>query len=100
MVDLLCEYFEWPQEKASELASEYGFGRALLRQPYRGYTALTNADILKMSAAGLPEQLIIEKIDSSSSAFQLDTDSLAGLKKAGVSDAVIAAMMKRERKGS
>jgi hypothetical protein len=35
LVDLLSEYFGWPHEKASELASEYEFGRALLRQAYR-----------------------------------------------------------------
>lgn len=32
--DLLREHFEWPAEKASELALEYEFGRALLRQAY------------------------------------------------------------------
>jgi hypothetical protein len=35
LVDLLSEYFGWPHEKASELASEYELGRALLRQAYR-----------------------------------------------------------------
>ena len=35
VVELLKSYFEWPDEKASELAFEYEFGRALLRQAYR-----------------------------------------------------------------
>jgi hypothetical protein len=36
LADLLREYFEWPAETASELAAEYDFGRALLRQVDRG----------------------------------------------------------------
>lgn len=36
LAQLLCEQFEWPGEKASELASEYEFGRALLLRAYRG----------------------------------------------------------------
>lgn len=34
LTDLLHEHFEWPAEKASELAREYEFGRALLRQAF------------------------------------------------------------------
>jgi hypothetical protein len=32
LTDLLREHFDWPAERASELASEYEFGRALLRE--------------------------------------------------------------------
>ena len=35
LVELLKKYFEWPDLKASELAFEYEFGRALLSQAYR-----------------------------------------------------------------
>jgi hypothetical protein len=34
LAHLLLEHFGWPEEKASELASEYEFGRALLRQAF------------------------------------------------------------------
>jgi hypothetical protein len=58
---------------------------------------LTNADIVKLAAVGLSEALIIEKIDTTAPDFQLDTDSLVGLKEKGVSDAIIAAMMRRQK---
>ena len=35
LADLLCEHFDWPEEKASELALDYEFGRALLRRASR-----------------------------------------------------------------
>ena len=59
---------------------------------------LTNAEIVKMSQAGLNKQIILEKISVSTAKFDLSTDELLGLKNAGVNDEVISAMFEISRK--
>ena len=54
---------------------------------------LTNDDILRLVAAGLPDQAIIAKIRASKSSFDLSTDQLIALKNKGVSGAVLATML-------
>jgi hypothetical protein len=56
-------------------------------------TDLTNDGIIKLVKAKLPDSVIIAKIKSSSCAFVTDADSLVSLKQAGVSDAVLQAMV-------
>lgn len=53
---------------------------------------LTNAEVIRMVAAKLPESLIITKIRSSTCKFDTSTDALIRLKQAGVSDSVLQAM--------
>ena len=54
---------------------------------------LTNDSVIEMVKAGLPEAVVITKIKSTPAKFDLKTDSLVNLKKAGVSDKVLEAMM-------
>jgi hypothetical protein len=54
---------------------------------------LTNDSVIQMVKAGLPEAVVIAKIKSTSSKFDLKTDSLVSLKKAGISDKVLEAMV-------
>ena len=54
---------------------------------------LTNEDILKLKDAGLSEQVIVDKIAASPANYRLEADDLVALKKAGISDAIISAMM-------
>jgi hypothetical protein len=54
---------------------------------------LTNDSVIQMIKAGLPEAVVIAKIKSTASKFDLKTDSLVSLKKAGVSDKVLEAMV-------
>ena len=54
--------------------------------------ALTNADVLKMVEAKLSDDLIITKIKTSASDFDMSIDAILKLKAAGASDAVIHAM--------
>lgn len=54
---------------------------------------LTNDSVIQMVKAGLPEAVVIGKIKSTSTKFDLKTDSLVSLKKAGVSDKVLEAMV-------
>ena len=55
--------------------------------------ALTNADVVSLLKSGLGEDLVIEKIKTSSCEFRTDPEDLKMLHDGGVSDAVIAAMM-------
>ena len=55
---------------------------------------LTNTDVVKLLKAGLGDAVVVAKIrDTKSVAFDLGTDGLIALKKQGVSDAVIQAML-------
>ena len=52
-----------------------------------------NARIIQMTQKGLGDDVIIARIKASPTKFRLSDDDLANLKKAGVSDAVVAAMI-------
>jgi hypothetical protein len=52
-----------------------------------------NARIMEMTHKGLGDDVIIARIKASPTKFDLSDDDLAALKKAGVSDAVVAAMI-------
>jgi hypothetical protein len=54
---------------------------------------LTNDSVIQMIKAGLPEAVVVAKIKSTATKFDLKTDSLVNLKKAGVSDKVLEAMV-------
>lgn len=54
---------------------------------------LTNDSVIQMVKAGLPEAVVVAKIKSTATKFDLKTDSLVNLKKAGVSDKVLEAMV-------
>src|SRR5215467_7371277 len=54
---------------------------------------LTNQSIMEMLKAGLSERVVIAKIRTSPSSFDTSTDALIALKKNGVSEKVIEAMM-------
>jgi hypothetical protein len=54
--------------------------------------------VLKLKAAGLSDQFIIDKIKASPANYHLDVDDLVELKKAGIAEAVIAAMMQTSQR--
>jgi hypothetical protein len=59
-------------------------------------SALTNADIVKMSKANLGDELIIAKVQQAQKVdFKLETDDIIALKSAGVHQPVISAMLAR-----
>src|SRR6202007_2538777 len=62
-------------------------------QTSRATTALTNKDITTMISARLSQEIVIAKIKSSACRFDTSPDKLAEIKKAGVPDAVILAMV-------
>jgi hypothetical protein len=55
--------------------------------------AVTNADIVSLWTAGLGDAVIVEKINGTATDFQLEIGDLAALHQAGISDAVIQAMV-------
>jgi hypothetical protein len=58
-----------------------------------GKAAMTNADVIKLVAAGLSSDVIVGTIrQSASKSFDMSIDGLIALKKATVPDAVISAM--------
>jgi hypothetical protein len=60
--------------------------------PFLG-TPLTNRDILKLRAAGLEEQLIIDVTQAFPASFALDANGIVELKRAGLTDAIIRGMI-------
>src|SRR5271157_1064260 len=52
-----------------------------------------NARIIEMTHKNLGDDVIIARIKASATKFDLSDDDLANLKKAGVSDSVVAAMI-------
>lgn len=64
--------------------------------PGKQTKALTNDDVIKLVKAELGDKVVIDKINSSpGDKLDTSTDALIRLKKAGVSKAVIDAMIKR-----
>jgi hypothetical protein len=69
--------------------------------PTAGGPGMTNADVVKMASAGLPDEVIIDSINRAPSRnFDLSVDGLIALKTAGVHDAAIAAMSRAGDSGA
>jgi hypothetical protein len=58
-----------------------------------GQKPLTNNDIMSMVQAGLPSDVVIEKIKTSKTAFDTSTEALVALKRAGVAADIIRLMV-------
>ncbi|MCU1326449.1 MAG: hypothetical protein JWN34_1819, partial [Bryobacterales bacterium] len=54
---------------------------------------MTNEDVLALKAAGFGDDFILTKVRTSQAGFVLDTLDLVKLKQAGVSEAVLGAMV-------
>lgn len=62
-------------------------------------TALTNDAIIKMVKAGLSEDIVLSSIKAQPGNFTTGADDLIALKKAGVNDKIIAAMIAKAASG-
>ena len=60
------------------------------------HAPLTNADIVKMVKAGIPESVILRKVQMSESNFTTSPNALIELKRRHVPDDVMAAMLDSE----
>jgi hypothetical protein len=69
----------------------------LLSFPLLAQTAaehpLTNADIVKMMKAGLPESIIVRAIQTSQTNFQTDAGSLIDLQRRGASEGILGSVL-------
>jgi hypothetical protein len=61
---------------------------------------MTNDEVITLTKAGLSPSIIIGKIRSGKSNFDLSTDSLIKLKQSGVSDDIVAAMLEAKSGGT
>jgi hypothetical protein len=66
------------------------------RQP----EVLTNESIMQMARAGIDENVIVLKIETSEVNFDLRTESLVALRQASVSDRILGAMLLRAARGA
>ncbi len=57
---------------------------------------LTNADVVEMATAGLSPEIVLRKIRTSNTKFDVSAAGLIGLKKANIADNVITAMIDRQ----
>jgi hypothetical protein len=69
------------------------FGAGVARSQSSLEADVDNARIIEMTHKGLGDEVIIARIKAGATKFDLSDDDLANLKKAGVSDAVVAAMI-------
>jgi hypothetical protein len=72
------------------IAAFVGSQSIVAQEPAR---ILTNADIINMAKSGIGDQIIILSIQKAVTKFDTSPDALIQLKAAGVSDAVMSAMM-------
>lgn len=63
-------------------------------QPMRAEHILTNSDIIDLVKAKIPDSVIVDEIQRSKCNFTTAPQDLINLKKAGVSDALLGAMVK------
>ena len=61
---------------------------------------LTNADVIKLENAGFGDDVVISMIDSQPGSYQVGPDDMVALKKAGVKDSVIAALLRKSEKAT
>jgi len=59
---------------------------------------MTNDSVLRMHAAGLSDELILQTIATQPGRFDTDADALIALKQAGLSDPILEAMTKKARR--
>lgn len=59
----------------------------------QGQDAITNTRVIEMTKLGLDDEIVIAKIKAAKCSFQLADTDLVGLKAAGVSSKVVAAML-------
>lgn len=85
------------QNPLSPRGAEVTASAAIVTSAARADTAgtLTNAGVIQMAQGKVSDAIIIAKIKNSKRGFDMSTDALVALSKAGVSEPVIKAMMER-----
>lgn len=79
------------QDAADRQRAATGFNLAAQANTRAQQLAVTNADLIQLTSAGLSEDVIIGAIRNRGGRFDLSPQGLIALKQAGVSDRVVAA---------
>ena len=69
----------------------------VISYPLTAQAPLTNDTVIVMTKAGLSQDVIVSSISSHDASFKTEPDDLVALKKAGVGDKVIAAMLAKSQ---
>jgi hypothetical protein len=69
----------------------------VISYPLTAQAPLTNNTVMVMTKAGLSQDVIVSSINSHEGSFKTEPDDLVALKKAGVGDKVIAAMLAKSQ---
>ena len=72
------------------------FAPVMLAQNRQAQTALTNAAVVKLTKAGFKEKTIVSIINARIPNFDLSPDRMIDLKRSGVSEKIIMAMLARQ----
>ncbi len=72
------------------------FAPVMLAQNRQAQTALTNAAVVKLTKAGFKEKTIISIINTRLPNFDLSPDRMIELKRSGVTEKIIMAMLGRQ----
>jgi len=76
------------------------FGGLLWAQtPTTNSTVMTDSTVIKMTKAGLSQEIIISSINSHPGVYKTDPEDLIALRAAGVSNDVIAAILAKSNRG-
>lgn len=84
------------REEAQQAALEFRERLAEEEQARRDNT-LTNSGVVALVKMGLPEAIIVKKIETSACEFDVSPEALLGLTQAGVGEAVILSMMEFQK---
>ena len=79
------------QDKADQRQAAYGYAATQRANAQAAALAVTNADLVQMTAAGLDDSVIVGAIHSRGGRFDLSPNGLIVLKQNGVSDNVVRA---------
>lgn len=94
---LLIGAATYPLYSQTKTTSKTTSGKSVAATTNAQSETLTNKNIIALHNASLNAEMIISKIESSPCKFDLSTNSLIELKKAGVRDEVIEAMMDKSK---
>ncbi|WKZ65447.1 MAG: hypothetical protein QY325_11820 [Flavobacteriales bacterium] len=60
----------------------------------QGQEVLTNADLIQLAELGMGESIILSRVETAANTFDVSTSALIALKRAGLTDPVLAAVVK------
>lgn len=94
----MSQFMKYPLFKGVLLLFAFSFSSICFGQS--NADVVTNKTVVTMTKAGLPQSVILAKIQTSNTNFDVSVDAMIGLKKQGVSDDVLTAMATKGSTGN